>query len=133
FKKKREQFTVEERAKFLHDTITAQRRFLAEQRVAAIRSLDERKIKKMNEEAKDPKQKRLKNRVVEEIPKKEDTTKVPVKQDVTEKGTKKRKGGHIKMIARKKPRRQLNVDSDDKHRKCLRVVALDSTIDRYHH
>ncbi|GJZ16162.1 putative ribonuclease H-like domain-containing protein [Tanacetum coccineum] len=27
---KREQFTVEERAKFLHDTITAQRRFLAE-------------------------------------------------------------------------------------------------------
>ncbi|GJU71286.1 hypothetical protein Tco_1262691, partial [Tanacetum coccineum] len=28
----REQFTVEERAKFLHDTIAAQRRFLAEQR-----------------------------------------------------------------------------------------------------
>ncbi|GJY07981.1 hypothetical protein Tco_0375035 [Tanacetum coccineum] len=34
----REQFTVEERAKFIHDTITAQRRFLAEQRVAAIRN-----------------------------------------------------------------------------------------------
>ncbi|GKD61067.1 putative ribonuclease H-like domain-containing protein, partial [Tanacetum coccineum] len=34
---KREQFTMEERAKFLHDTIAAQRRFLAEQRVAAIR------------------------------------------------------------------------------------------------
>ncbi|GJS33736.1 retrotransposon ORF1 [Tanacetum coccineum] len=34
----REQFTVEERAKFLHDTIAAQRRFLAEQRAMAIRN-----------------------------------------------------------------------------------------------
>ncbi|GJV57674.1 hypothetical protein Tco_1458679 [Tanacetum coccineum] len=33
------------------------------------------------------------------------------------------------MIARKKPRPQPDVDSDDEHRKCLRVVALDSTID----
>ncbi|GJR76150.1 putative ribonuclease H-like domain-containing protein [Tanacetum coccineum] len=35
----RKQFTVEERAKFLHDTIAAQRRFLAEQRAAAIRNM----------------------------------------------------------------------------------------------
>ncbi|GKF38440.1 hypothetical protein Tco_0118501, partial [Tanacetum coccineum] len=34
----REQFTVEERAKFLHDTIVAQRRLLAEQRTIAIRN-----------------------------------------------------------------------------------------------
>ncbi|GJS83734.1 hypothetical protein Tco_0750275 [Tanacetum coccineum] len=34
----REQFTVEERAKFIHDTIAAQRRFLAEQRAIAIRN-----------------------------------------------------------------------------------------------
>ncbi|GKF62305.1 hypothetical protein Tco_0182359, partial [Tanacetum coccineum] len=34
----REQFTVEERAKFLHDTIAAQRRFLAEQRAIAIKN-----------------------------------------------------------------------------------------------
>ncbi|GJT36278.1 hypothetical protein Tco_0926697 [Tanacetum coccineum] len=34
----RENFTVKERAKFLHDTIAAQRRFLAQQRAAAIRS-----------------------------------------------------------------------------------------------
>ncbi|GKD10482.1 hypothetical protein Tco_1190167, partial [Tanacetum coccineum] len=34
----REKFTVEERAKFLHDTIAAQRRFLAEQRAIAIRN-----------------------------------------------------------------------------------------------
>ncbi|GKB99431.1 hypothetical protein Tco_0985568 [Tanacetum coccineum] len=34
----RETFTIEERAKFLYDTITAQRRFLAQQKAAAIRS-----------------------------------------------------------------------------------------------
>ncbi|GJZ73305.1 hypothetical protein Tco_0637451, partial [Tanacetum coccineum] len=34
----REQFTIEERAKFLHDTIAAQRRFLAQQRSEAIRN-----------------------------------------------------------------------------------------------
>ncbi|GJY58504.1 hypothetical protein Tco_0458396 [Tanacetum coccineum] len=34
----REKFTVEERAKFLHDTIAAQRRFLAQQRSEAIRN-----------------------------------------------------------------------------------------------
>ncbi|GJU75178.1 hypothetical protein Tco_1272248 [Tanacetum coccineum] len=37
-KMKREQFIVEERAKFLHDTIAAQRRFLAKQRSIAIRN-----------------------------------------------------------------------------------------------
>ncbi|GJR18602.1 hypothetical protein Tco_0967129 [Tanacetum coccineum] len=126
----REQFTVEERAKFLHDTIAAQRRFLAEQRAIAIRNKpptrtqlrnqmmtylkhvgnkkhsdlknktfediqalyekvkrfdesftavgsteDERRIKEMNEGVKDPDQKSLKKRVVEETPKKEDTHK----------------------------------------------------------
>ncbi|GJW80636.1 putative ribonuclease H-like domain-containing protein [Tanacetum coccineum] len=34
----REQYSVEERAKFLHDTIAAQRKFLAEQRSAVIRN-----------------------------------------------------------------------------------------------
>ncbi|GJY10647.1 hypothetical protein Tco_0378832 [Tanacetum coccineum] len=34
----REQFTIEERAKFLHDTIAAQRKFLARQRSEAIRN-----------------------------------------------------------------------------------------------
>ncbi|GJT24826.1 hypothetical protein Tco_0894763 [Tanacetum coccineum] len=37
-KEEREQFTVEERAKFLHDTIAAQRRFLVQQRSEAIRN-----------------------------------------------------------------------------------------------
>ncbi|GJQ95402.1 hypothetical protein Tco_0006541 [Tanacetum coccineum] len=171
----REQFTVEERAKFLHDTIAAQRRFLAEQRAIAIRNKpptrtqlrnqmmtylkhvgnkkhsdlksktfeeiqalyekvkrfdesftavgsteDERRIKEMNEGVKDTDQKRLKE---------EDTAKVPAKVEVTEQGTKKRKGGHIKMIARKKPRKQSDVDSDDEHRKCLKIVTFEGTID----
>ncbi|GKB25681.1 hypothetical protein Tco_0865082 [Tanacetum coccineum] len=60
---------------------------------------DERQIKEMNEESKDPKKKRLK------------------------------KNGHVKMIARKWPRPQLDDDSDDEHRKCLRIVTFDSTID----
>ncbi|GKE68228.1 hypothetical protein Tco_1526300, partial [Tanacetum coccineum] len=34
----REQFTIEERAKFLHDTIAAQRKFLAQQRSEAIKN-----------------------------------------------------------------------------------------------
>ncbi|GJS40048.1 hypothetical protein Tco_0565091 [Tanacetum coccineum] len=163
------------RAKFLHDTIAAQRRFLAKQRAIAIRNKpptrtqlrnqmmtylkhvgnkkhsdlksktfeeiqalyekvkrfdesftavgsteDERRIKEMNEGVKDTNQKRLKE---------EDTAQVPTKVEVTEQGTKKRKGGHIKMIARKKPRKQSDVDSDDEHRKCLRIVTFEGTID----
>ncbi|GJW41508.1 hypothetical protein Tco_0067353 [Tanacetum coccineum] len=180
----REQFTMEERAKFLHDTIAAQRRFLAEQRAIAIRNKpptrtqlrnqmmtylkhvgnkkhsdlknktfediqaiyekvkrfdesftavgsteDERRIKEMNEGVKDPDQKSLKKRVAKETSKKEDTAKVPAKVDVTEQGTKKRKGGHIKMLARKRKRPQSDVDSDDEHRKCLKIVTFEGTMD----
>ncbi|GJX16024.1 hypothetical protein Tco_0216856 [Tanacetum coccineum] len=67
---------------------------------------DERKIKEMNKEAKDTGQKRLKKR-----------------------GTKKRKGGHMKMIARKRKRPQPDVDSDDEHIKCLKIVTFEGTID----
>ncbi|GJU40376.1 hypothetical protein Tco_1193333 [Tanacetum coccineum] len=175
---------INERAKFLHDTIATQRRFLAEQRVVAIKNIpptrtqlrnqmmtylkhvgnkkhsdlknktfeeiqalyekvkrfdesftavgstkDERKIKEMNEGAKDLEQKRLKKKVAKETPKKEDTAKVPAKVDVTEQGTKKRKGGHIKMIARKRKRPQSDVDSNDEHRECLKIVTFEGTID----
>ncbi|GJR40493.1 hypothetical protein Tco_1216177 [Tanacetum coccineum] len=180
----REKFTVEERAKFLHDTIAAQRRFLAEQRIIAIRNRppirtqlrsqmmtylkhvgnkkhsdlknktfediqalyekvkrfdesftavgsteDERKIKEMNEGAKDLEQKRLKKMVAKETPKKEDTTKVVKEEVKEEEGTKKRKSGHIKMIARKKPRPLKDVDSDEEHRRCLKIVTFEGTID----
>ncbi|GJU40392.1 hypothetical protein Tco_1193349 [Tanacetum coccineum] len=173
----REQFTMEERAKFLHDTIAAQRRFLAEQRAAAIRNRpptrtqlrsqmmtylkhvgnkkhsdlknktfeeiqalyekvkrfdesftvigsneDERKIKEMNEGASDPDKKK-------KVVKEDVLTKVPAKQEVVEQGTKKRKGGHMKMLARKRKRPQPDVDSDDEHRKCLKIVTFEGTID----
>ncbi|GKC36423.1 hypothetical protein Tco_1048807 [Tanacetum coccineum] len=163
----REQFTVEERAKFLHDTIAAQRRFLAQQRSEAIRNKpptknqlrnqmmtylkhvgnfqhshlktkkfeeiqalyekikrsdedfiaigsaeDERMIKEMNEKGIDS----SKNESVKEEGKEEE-------------GTKKRKSGHIKMIARKKPRKQSDDDSDDEHRKCLKIVTFEGTLD----
>ncbi|GJW97643.1 hypothetical protein Tco_0179451 [Tanacetum coccineum] len=78
---------------------------------------------------KDPDQKSLKKRVAKETSKKEDTAKVPAKVDVTEQGTKKRKGGHIKMLARKRKRPQLDVDSDDEHRKCLKIITFEGTID----
>ncbi|GKG36277.1 hypothetical protein Tco_0443955, partial [Tanacetum coccineum] len=81
-------------AKFLHDTITAQRRFLAEKRAASIRNRpltrtqlriqmmtylkhDERKIKEMNEGASDPDKK--KKFVKEDV-----LAKVPAEQDVVE-------------------------------------------------
>ncbi|GJU62484.1 hypothetical protein Tco_1244319 [Tanacetum coccineum] len=90
---------------------------------------DERMIKEMNEGAKDLEQKRLKKKVAKETPKKEDTAKVLAKVDVTEQGIKKRKGGHMKMLARKRKRTQSDVDSDDNHRKCLKIVTFEGTID----
>ncbi|GJT48182.1 hypothetical protein Tco_0974339 [Tanacetum coccineum] len=163
----REQFTIEERAKFLHDTIAAQRKFLAQQRSEAIRNRppiknqlrnqmmtylkhvgnfkhsnlktkkfeeiqalyekikrsdedfisigsaeDERLIKKMNEKGIDS----SKNEMVKE-------------EDKEEEGSKKRKGGHIKMIARKKARKQSDIDSDDEHKKCLKIVTFESILD----
>ncbi|GJS26517.1 putative ribonuclease H-like domain-containing protein [Tanacetum coccineum] len=163
----REQFTVEERAKFLHDTIATQRKFLAQQRSEAIRNIpptknqlrnpmmtylkhvgnfkhsdlktkkfeeiqalyekikrsdedfismgspeDERLIKEMNEKGINS----SKNESVKE-------------EDKEEEGTKKRKGGHIKMIARKKKRSQSDVDSDNEHTKCLKIVTFESILD----
>ncbi|GJT47836.1 hypothetical protein Tco_0973993 [Tanacetum coccineum] len=81
---------------------------------------DERRIKEMNKGVKNPDQNRLKE---------EDTAKVPAKVEVTEQGTKKRKVGYIKMIARKKPRKQSDVDSDDEHRKYLKIAIFEGTID----
>ncbi|GJU79496.1 hypothetical protein Tco_1281861 [Tanacetum coccineum] len=108
----REKFTVEERAKFLHDTIhigNKKHSDLKNKTFEEIQALyekvkrfdesftavgsteDERNIKEMNEGAKDLEQKRLKKKVAKETPKTEDTTKVPAKVDVTESCTKKSK------------------------------------------
>ncbi|GJR53203.1 hypothetical protein Tco_1403724 [Tanacetum coccineum] len=180
-KEEREKFTIEERARFLHDTIAAQRKFLTQQRSEAIKNKpptrnqlrnqmmtylkhvggkkhsdlktktfeeikvlyervkrqdqnfvaigsaeDERLIEKLN---KDTKERRLMKRVDKETPKGEDTAKVPAEQDVTNKGTKKRKSGHMKMVARKRKRPQPDVDSDDEHRKCLKIGTFEGTVD----
>ncbi|GKB54686.1 hypothetical protein Tco_0905439, partial [Tanacetum coccineum] len=69
-------------------------------------------------------EKELKKFVKEDV-----SAKVPAKQDVAEQGTKKRKGGHMKMIARKRKRPQPDVDSDDEYRKCLKIVTFEGTID----
>ncbi|GKC39904.1 hypothetical protein Tco_1052288 [Tanacetum coccineum] len=156
-KEEREKFTIEQRETFLHDTIAAQTKFLAQQRSEAIRNKpptrnqlrnqmmtylkhvggkkhSELKTKtfeeiQIEELNKDPEKKRLNKRVVNETPREEDTTKVLAEQDVTKQGTKKRKSGHVKMIARKRPRPQPDDDSDDEHRKCLRIVTFEGTID----
>ncbi|GJY80358.1 putative ribonuclease H-like domain-containing protein, partial [Tanacetum coccineum] len=65
---------------------------------------DERKIKEMNEGAKDIEQKK----VAKETPKEEDTA---------------------KMLARKRKIPQSDVDSDDEYRKCLKIVTFEGTID----
>ncbi|GKE00271.1 hypothetical protein Tco_1388254, partial [Tanacetum coccineum] len=73
FKKKRVKFTIEERAKLLHDTITAQRRFLAQQRAAKIRSRPPTRTQLRNQMMTDlkhvggKKHFDLKNKIFEEI------------------------------------------------------------------
>ncbi|GKA88102.1 hypothetical protein Tco_0809866 [Tanacetum coccineum] len=163
----REQFIVEERAKFLHDTIVAQRKFLAQQRSEAIRNRpptknqlrnqmmtylkhvgdfkhSDLKIKKFEEiQALYEKIKRSDEdfiaigsaedeRIIKEMNEKgiDSLKDDSVKEKVKEKeGTKKRKSGHIKMIARKKPRSLKDVDSDKEHKRCLKNVIFENTID----
>ncbi|GJT94076.1 putative ribonuclease H-like domain-containing protein [Tanacetum coccineum] len=120
-KEEREKFTIKQRAKFLHDTIAYTMGNLLldkEDSELKTKTFEEIQIKEMNEESKDPEKKRLKKRVVNE----EDTSKVPAKQEATEQGTKKRKSGHVKMIARKRPILHPDDDSDDEHRNDLCVA-----------
>ncbi|GJX42434.1 hypothetical protein Tco_0257424 [Tanacetum coccineum] len=108
----REQFTVEER-KFEEIQALYEKIKRSDEDFIAIGSAeDERMIKEMNEKGIDY----LKNESVKEESKEEE-------------GTKKRKSGHIKMIARKKPRKQSDDDSDDKHRKCLKIVTFEGILD----
>ncbi|GJQ99774.1 hypothetical protein Tco_0522759 [Tanacetum coccineum] len=53
-----------------------------------------------------------------------ESAEVPAKTDVTEQGTKKRKGGRIKMIAKKRSRPQ-QVDKDDDELKLSLVITPD--------
>ncbi|GKB00622.1 hypothetical protein Tco_0828615 [Tanacetum coccineum] len=44
-------------------------------------------------------------------------------------GDKERKGCHMKCLLRKEKNHNLDVDSDDEHRKCLKIVTFEGTID----
>ncbi|GJT74168.1 putative ribonuclease H-like domain-containing protein [Tanacetum coccineum] len=132
----REEYTIEERAKFLAETIAAQRKFRAAQRSAEIRSMYERQkksvqdfvpigsakeeelIKKMNEKATDEDTSN-KEKVLEEP----DSTKVEVKQEGHEDSTRKRPGRRLKMKATKKSKRQ-KTDSDLEEEEQLKDFSL---------
>ncbi|GJY56287.1 retrovirus-related pol polyprotein from transposon TNT 1-94 [Tanacetum coccineum] len=72
----REQYSIEDRAKFLHDTIAAQRKFLAEQRSAAIRN-------------KPPTISQLRNQMITYLKHKQDQTFVAIGTEEDERAIKK--------------------------------------------
>ncbi|GJX08811.1 retrovirus-related pol polyprotein from transposon TNT 1-94 [Tanacetum coccineum] len=134
----REQFTVEQRAKFLHDIIAAQRKFLAEQRANKLRNKKFEEVQVLYEKAKKsiqdfvPIGSSLKKKMIEKMNKKDsnedvskkekvleepDSTKMEVKQEEVEESTRKRPGTILKMKARKKARKQTHVDSDASKKK----------------
>ncbi|GJU54052.1 hypothetical protein Tco_1227766 [Tanacetum coccineum] len=140
-KEDKEMYTIEQRTKFLRDTIAAQRRFLAQQRSEAIRNKPPSRNQLRNQmmtylnHVGGKKHYDLKTKSFDEIQvlyekikrvNKDDSVKGEIKE---EEGTRKRKSGHVKMIARKRPRPQPDDDSDDEHRKCLRIVTFEGTID----
>ncbi|GJT55700.1 hypothetical protein Tco_0990754 [Tanacetum coccineum] len=107
----REQFTIEERAKFLHDTIAAQRK--SDEDFISIGSAeDERLIKKMNEKRVDSsKDEMIKDQSKEEV-KKESKEEVQ-KESKEEESKKKRKLGTRKKMKSRKRRYIQNTSEDD--------------------
>ncbi|GKE16708.1 hypothetical protein Tco_1424285 [Tanacetum coccineum] len=130
----REQFTVEERAKFLHDTIAAQRRFLAEQRAIAIRNKPPTRTQLRNQmmtylkHVGNKKHSDLKNKTFEEIQALYEKVK-RFDESFTAVGSTEDERKIKKMLARKRKRPHSDVDSDDEHRKCLKIVTFEGTID----
>ncbi|GKA18972.1 hypothetical protein Tco_0698887, partial [Tanacetum coccineum] len=110
----REKFTIEERAKLLHDTIASQRRFLAQQRAAKIRILYE-KVKRSEENfiaigyAEDERQIKDVNKKATGI-KKDDSIKEESKE---EESTRKRKLGTRKKMKSRKRRFRQDTSQDD--------------------
>ncbi|GKE55742.1 hypothetical protein Tco_1494927, partial [Tanacetum coccineum] len=136
----REKFTIEQRAKFLHDTIAAQKRFLAQQRSGAIRNkLPTRNqlrnqmmtylkyVKKANENfipigsAKDEKLIERMNEKAAGMDKKEvsegpESTKVKAKIKEPKENIKKRSRRRLKMKAPKRSKRQkTNSDHEEEN------------------
>ncbi|GJX10589.1 hypothetical protein Tco_0200448 [Tanacetum coccineum] len=129
----REKFTIKERAKLLHDTIVAQRRFLAQQRSEVIRNSLPSRTQLRNQmmtylkHVGGKKHSDLKTKIFKEIQvlheKKADNVK---KESKEEEGTKKRNvGTRKKMKSRKRRFKQdTSKDENDELRLCL-TIALD--------
>ncbi|GJT29428.1 hypothetical protein Tco_0909703 [Tanacetum coccineum] len=105
----REKFTIKQRAKFLHDTIAAQRRFLAQQRSEAIRN-------------KLPIRNQLRNQMMTylKVSKEPESTKVKAKIEEPKENIRKRSGRRLKMKAPKRSKRQ-KTDSDHEEENQLRT------------
>ncbi|GJX12799.1 hypothetical protein Tco_0204557 [Tanacetum coccineum] len=134
----REEYTIEERAKFLNETIAAQRKFRATQRSVEIRSRPPTKSQLRNlmmtylKNMSNYKHSQLKAKRFKEIQegscihKKKvtleelDSTKVEVKQKGHEGSFRKRPGKRLKMKATKKSKRQ-KTNSDIKEEKQLKT------------
>ncbi|GJY98376.1 ribonuclease H-like domain-containing protein [Tanacetum coccineum] len=105
----REMYTIEQRAKLLHDTIATQRRFLAQQRSEAIRN-------------KPPSRNQLRNQMMTYLKhignKKHADLKTKSSDEIK---------ALYEKVKRKRP--QPDVDSDDEHKKCLKIVTFEGTID----
>ncbi|GKA13815.1 hypothetical protein Tco_0693461 [Tanacetum coccineum] len=105
--------SIEDLAKFLHDTIAAQRKFLAEQRLATFVAIgseeDERAIKKMNEQAADKEKEQKAESVHEEVKEEE--------------GAKKRKLGTRRKLKAKRRKYTSGLTRDDDDLKmCLHIA-----------
>ncbi|GJV53498.1 hypothetical protein Tco_1449239 [Tanacetum coccineum] len=141
----REQFTVEERAKFLHDTIAAQRRFLAQQRSEAIRNKPPTKNQLRNQmmtylkHVGNFQHSHLKTKKFEEIQalyekiKRSDEDFIAIGsaedermiKEMNEKGIDSSKNESVKEEGKEEE----DDDSDDEHRKCLKIVTFKGILD----
>ncbi|GJY30491.1 putative ribonuclease H-like domain-containing protein [Tanacetum coccineum] len=111
----REQFTIEERAKFLHDTIVAQRKFLAQQRSEAIRNRPPTKNQLRNQMMTDLKQSAEDERLIKKMNEKGiDSSKNEAKEESKEEeSNRKRKLSTRKKMNSRKRRFIQNISEDD--------------------
>ncbi|GJX35170.1 putative ribonuclease H-like domain-containing protein [Tanacetum coccineum] len=111
----REQFIIEERAKFLHDTIIAQRKFLAQQRSEAIRNRPPTKNQLRNQMMTDLKQSAEDERLIKKMNEKGiDSSKNEAKEESKEEeSNRKRKLSTRKKMKSRKRRFIQNISEDD--------------------
>ncbi|GKA79623.1 hypothetical protein Tco_0786219 [Tanacetum coccineum] len=111
----KEEYTIEERAKFLAETILKLKTFEKIQGMYERQKkiIDDFKPIKLDYAVQDSK--KAADVYEEKVPKKPGSTKVEVKLEEAEQGTKKTPGKTLKMKARKKARKQTHAHTDDEH------------------